>query len=171
MAFRGPFCLRGTRPMTEADWLSWNQLNELLKYLFGKNLSERKGRLFACACCRRIWDLLPRVGRYVIHNTERWADGLLSAAEIGTLRQIAEGLIARWRWTRPARSTRRSWPWRCWRTNIRDTARRLASIGTSRPGPCWRSATRGEQVRTDRCRGPGSHVRGCWLVNQLLGKE
>ena len=23
----------------------------------------------------------------------------------------------------------------------------------------------------DHCRGPGSHVRGCWLVDQILGKE
>jgi hypothetical protein len=44
--------------MTEADWLACTKPMDMLRHL-GRNSSARKLRLFGCACCRRIWDLLP----------------------------------------------------------------------------------------------------------------
>ena len=52
--------------MTEAEWLDCTDLFDLLGQVRGEQshrnvpctTSERKLRLFACACCRRIWNLL-----------------------------------------------------------------------------------------------------------------
>jgi hypothetical protein len=56
----------------------------MLKFLRGK-ASDRKLRLFACACCRRAWDFLPaEESRHAILVAERFADGLASAGELTT---------------------------------------------------------------------------------------
>jgi hypothetical protein len=44
--------------MTEAEWLACAEPWPMLEVLRDK-ASERKLRLFGCACCRRIWHLLP----------------------------------------------------------------------------------------------------------------
>lgn len=45
--------------------------------------SDRKLRLFACACCRRVWNALTNEsGRYAIEVVERFVDGLASNEEV-----------------------------------------------------------------------------------------
>jgi hypothetical protein len=60
--------------MTEAEWDACTDRLLMLQYLRGK-VSERKLRLFAAACCRRIWSLLadPR-SRRLVEVLERRAD-------------------------------------------------------------------------------------------------
>ena len=67
--------------MTEADWLADNDPRPMLEFLSGK-ASERKLRLFACACARRVWRLLDdERSRQAITVAERYADGLAADAE------------------------------------------------------------------------------------------
>ena len=82
--------------MTEAEWLACADPQQLVKFLlqdgfYGGSarlaaearVGKRKLRLFACACCRRIWHLLPdQQAREVVQVAERYADGLATREEL-----------------------------------------------------------------------------------------
>jgi hypothetical protein len=77
-------------PFGEAEWLSCTDPFCLIK---GRRdwPSDRKCRLFACACCRLAWDELsdPR-SRAAVEVAERLADGLAHADEVARARQAAK---------------------------------------------------------------------------------
>jgi hypothetical protein len=72
--------------MTEAEWLACTDPQKMLESL-GDKASDRKLRLFACGCCRRLWDVLasrrpkhwpPVVTRWrkaMVEGVERYVDG------------------------------------------------------------------------------------------------
>jgi hypothetical protein len=67
----------------------------MLAFLRGQ-ASERKLRLFAVACCRRIWHLLPHEwSRHAVEAAERYADGASSSVHLAEARQRA-GWAAAW---------------------------------------------------------------------------
>lgn len=63
--------------MTEGEWLTSTDPKAMLDDSRG-NASHRKLRLFACACCRRVWDWLDEKGRRAIETSERYWDGRAS---------------------------------------------------------------------------------------------
>jgi len=66
--------------MTEAEWLASSDVDAMLKHL-GSKTSHRKLRLFACACCRSIWDLFEEdASRQAVKVAERYADGKATQA-------------------------------------------------------------------------------------------
>lgn len=81
--------------MTEAEWLACTNPYKMLDFL-GQRASQRKLRLFACACCRRIWHLLPdERSRWAVEFGERLADGEESAeAQLAALRETRHALRA-----------------------------------------------------------------------------
>jgi hypothetical protein len=109
--------------MTEAEWLAWGRTNPMLQYLIGADenqprvqamesfphcrSSDRKLRLFACACYHRISHLLPdRAAHAAVAIAERFADGLATDEEFRAAEEEARGLSGaleeRWRASRGA---------------------------------------------------------------------
>jgi hypothetical protein len=77
--------------MTEQDWLSSADPYPMLAFLrdSGK-LSERNTRLFAAACCRRIWHLLTdERSRRAVEVAEQYAEGRISWGELTDARSAA----------------------------------------------------------------------------------
>ena len=69
--------------MTEAEWLAATEPTPMLEHL-GGTATDRKLRLFACACCRRVWHLAknPRL-KQVLPIVEGFADGALNDRDRG----------------------------------------------------------------------------------------
>jgi hypothetical protein len=68
---------------TERDWLECVRPHDLL-YFLGEKASDRKLRLFGCACVRRFWHELKEQSpeREGIEIAERFADGLADMSEL-----------------------------------------------------------------------------------------
>jgi hypothetical protein len=64
--------------MTEDQWLTCGEPAPMLDWVAAA-AAERKLRLFACACCRRIWNLIVDArARTAVEAAERFADGALT---------------------------------------------------------------------------------------------
>jgi hypothetical protein len=219
--------------MTEAEWLACSDSYSMLRFL-DKKISDRKVRLLACACCRRLWGhLRDERSREAVCVTERYADSSASKAELRRSRQAvraaqqeiprdgkhevewnAYGVIAlvatekdfikaideAWVVARsPAtgiRVARDPFPANLLRESVGNPFR------ISLLNPAWLAWNYGtvckiaqaiyEERAFDRlpiladaledagcdnadilahCRSEGPHVRGCWVVDLILGKQ
>jgi hypothetical protein len=202
--------------MTEQEWLQATDPKPMLEFLKGK-VSDRKLRLFACACCRQVWDrLVEQASRRAVTTAEDFADGLASDDELEEAR-LRAGWAEKWS-GQPDAADAAAWA-ASQETGILwviTTARRTASVSQAalmrdifgnlfHPislDPTWLTWHDGLLVSMARqmydsrdftdmpvladaleeagctdddilahCRQPGEHVRGCWIVDLLLGKE
>lgn len=220
--------------MTEEEWLRCTNPLPMLDSL-GGNSSDRKFRLFACACVRSVWHLLPdERSRKAVEAAERYADAMadrdnLIKATDGARDAVEQfkcpvGPDSAWRAARAAQSTARDTGRSAARNSFCDASRALNERDTNqfddgelelqvvflrdifgnpfRPvafDPSWRtlSVVRIAQIIYDarsfdkmpeladaleragclsepvlgHCREPGEHVRGCWVVDLVLGKK
>jgi hypothetical protein len=225
--------------MTEQEWLSCTEPTAMLAFLrAGGRVSGRKLRLFACACCRHVWNLLiDERSRVAVESAELLSDGLLADSEAQVIFSSTGkvSLAVRRPDSSPEtilrlrRQHHRDKLWRaafmaafavgkgvmdvqahlrCAEANLVDgpTQSRILrdifgalAFRTVRLDPPWltpavvnlaltiyneRTFDRlpfladaledagctNEEMLT-HCRGPGPHVRGCWVVDLLLNKE
>jgi hypothetical protein len=70
--------------MTEAEWLSGTDPEALVKFVGDR--SERKLKLFGCACCRRVWTVFrDERSRHAVEVTERSLEGAMNLDELLTV--------------------------------------------------------------------------------------
>jgi hypothetical protein len=68
--------------MTEAEWQAGSDPQPMLEVFLGSG-RDRKLRLFACACVRRVWPLVrDQRARLAVEVAERFADGQATWAEL-----------------------------------------------------------------------------------------
>jgi hypothetical protein len=79
--------------VTEAEWLACTDPKPMLEFLRGR-ASDRKLRLFACGCCRRLWDVLAsrrpkhwplvvtRWRKAMVEGVERYVDGVYEPSQV-----------------------------------------------------------------------------------------
>jgi hypothetical protein len=72
--------------MTEEEWLASQDPEEMrwqLRYYSDSQVSDRKLRLYGCACCRRIWhNLVDPRSKAAVEAAEELADGLTEDDEV-----------------------------------------------------------------------------------------
>jgi hypothetical protein len=80
--------------MTEAEWLACSDPWPMRRHLFESGQgTDRKLRLFACACCRHLWETVPeRWNEGTVETCERYADGLADEAELTAMRRRAHAV-------------------------------------------------------------------------------
>jgi len=87
--------------MTEAQWLDCADLQALLDFHAAK-ASHRKLRLFATACCRRIWPLFTdRWSREAVETAESFADNIADKHDFAVARETAAEAL-QWAKKKPA---------------------------------------------------------------------
>jgi hypothetical protein len=81
-------------PFGESDW--WTCTDPVVLASYRRNWpSERKRRLFACACCRLEWGFLSHLAwRDAVEVAERLADGLADPHEVAQVRKKAGATAA-----------------------------------------------------------------------------
>jgi hypothetical protein len=76
--------------MTEAEWRSCTDPAEMLAILENRT-SDRKLRLFACACCRNVWHLVDNPHcREAVLVAEQFADGQATEEELQAAERLAQ---------------------------------------------------------------------------------
>ena len=80
--------------MTEAEWLACDNPEKMVEFCRGK-VSDRKLRLFAVACCRRLWNLLTD-DRSVeaLDICEKYVEGVASRRRMEIAHAVAAEAVA-----------------------------------------------------------------------------
>jgi hypothetical protein len=103
---------RAEAAVDEEQWLACADPQALLDFLRVSGADERRLRLFACACCRRVWHLAAsRLSLAAVDTVERYLDRLaggerLPAARVGATtayRETPKGSPGAWRFAEAAR--------------------------------------------------------------------
>jgi hypothetical protein len=77
------------------EWLTCGEVRQLLAAV-RETASQRKMRLFACACCRAIWHLLSDSrNRHAVETAEEFADGLCDEHQLAAANEASYGVYAR----------------------------------------------------------------------------
>jgi hypothetical protein len=171
--------------MTEKEWLACNDPQRMLEFLREK-ASERKLRLFAVGCCRPLdrehWNADSFVA-FLLTSPHAFyaAEGAITAVdhlgwewyEEGKEREHGQTAMLRHIFGNPFRPVTINPAWRT--SNVTGLAQSIYDKGAFDCLPILADALEDagcdNQDVLNHCRQPGEHVRGCWVVDLVLGKE
>jgi hypothetical protein len=99
--------------MTEAEWMACTDPGPMLDFILGK-ATDRKLRLFAVTCCRRVWPLLKdQRSRQAVEVAETYADGQASQGRLCDAHEVAFEVTTNLPWG-PGREAAESADWTSW---------------------------------------------------------
>src|SRR5689334_652941 len=76
------------KKLSAEEWEACRYPGTMLPHL--RTASPRKLRLFVCACCRRVWDVMfDERSKRVVEAAERWADGQMTARDLKPIQLAA----------------------------------------------------------------------------------
>jgi hypothetical protein len=79
--------------MTEAEWLACEDPELMVIHIVNRKgkVPSRKMRLFACACCRRMWSKIPdQPCKTAVEVAERFADAEVSRRSLAEIAAVSE---------------------------------------------------------------------------------
>jgi len=180
--------------MTEWQWLACTDPDPMVMFLLtqGHWKSDRKGRLFFAACWRMVWERLDERDRAAVGLNESLADefkphhpakSLIHPMHWRSGVQTAPANLVREVFGNPFRPAKVDPSWLTW--NGGTVVKLAEAIYQERELPSGQfdltrlavladaleDAGCTDRAILDHCRQPGEHVRGCWVVDLLLGKE
>lgn len=125
--------LQACKDMKEQEWLACSDPYPMLTFLRDKGRA-RKLRLFACACCRRVWHLVENdLSRHAVEVAERFADGHISAEELDTIHSATHETALRLDWLEAGRNAGSAANRTVW-TDARDAALRASEQASEAAG-------------------------------------
>jgi hypothetical protein len=217
--------------MTEKQWLTMTDSESMSRFLSGEMKQSRspsgrrKLRLYACACCRRAWELFDdERSKQAVEIAERYAEGNASREELVRMWESCQLTVscnsicapqASWAAVQAPFEAAMRLGFRAeaqmkdgYKKTLDAESRTQASLirdifgNPFRPvsfSTQWRTSTAvalAQQMYDSRdfsampiladalqdagcdnadvlghCRGPGPHVRGCWVVDLVLDKK
>jgi hypothetical protein len=211
--------------MNEQEWLTCSNAEIMVDFLqMQRKVSARKFRLFAIACCRRVWHWFDNdeSSRRALQVAEHYVDGQASEQDLWNANQApGQSGSVTYQATNPnagegafgAAASIAEGITNCFPIEEVQAAYHRESLEQSRlsrcifanpfrpvtPDAAWLTAevkTLAQAIYVDRaferlpeladalaeagssnqdilshCRGTGPHVRGCWVVDLVLGKE
>jgi hypothetical protein len=175
--------------MDESTWLKCTDPDEMLGYVFNK-VSARKAHLLACGCARQVWSELDADTRKAFEVTELYADGHVSERNLDQDTMAAHAVFASGRTHdelntlqllrdvfgnpfHPASIDPAILTWN--HGTVPGIARHIYDERAFGDLPILADALE-DAGCTDadilgHCRAGGEHVRGCWVVELILGKK
>ena len=115
----------------------------------------------------------PAMTTAVAAQAAKWAPDLGSRVESADEARATQGHLLRDIFGNPFRPVTLDPTWRT--STVVALAQACTSRGTSPRCRSWRTPFKTPGCDNadilDHCRGPGPHVRGCWVVDLVLGKE
>jgi hypothetical protein len=178
--------------MTEQEWLNGTDAEEMLDFAFEK-ASRRKIELYTSGCYRAVWHLLTDERfRAKMDMRDRYFDGLATEADLDAALKAADEVPNRlwldaWDSVLPQCRVRILHdlfgnPFRPvavdpgWLTpDVVELARTVYDDRAFDRMPDLADALERAGCQNNdilqHCRQPGEHVRGCWMVDRILGKE